>query len=194
MLSLGMSKLLTYLLILISVLNPFTFVTVLYLLSIGFTWFILWIPYQVREWHLPLCHSRLFFCHSRESWNPHYLSSFKEHPLSSSKSFIEDPGQFFISIIKNRFSRSKIQKCTPWMTTGGYLSSESRNLFFFLFYLKRKTFWIPHQVRNDREGVRNNKNGFLIKCNISDRLFAKYYLYWTLTSKRLQALLGKNTK
>jgi len=36
--------------------------------------------------------------------------------------------------------------------------------------------------------------GFLIKCNISDRLFAKPYLYWTLTGKRLQALLGARMK
>jgi len=36
--------------------------------------------------------------------------------------------------------------------------------------------------------------GFRIKCNISDRLFAKPYLYWTLTGKRLQALLGARMK
>jgi len=35
------------------------------------------------------------------------LSSTKAQPLSSSKSFIEDPGQIFISTIKNKFSRGK---------------------------------------------------------------------------------------
>ena len=45
-----MCKLSTSLLILISVLNPFTFITVLYLLSVGFTWFYTLDSASSAEW------------------------------------------------------------------------------------------------------------------------------------------------
>jgi len=83
-------------------------------------------------------------CHPQLDWESSVFFPFPIYYfLSFPNVFIGNPDQFFISIIKNRFSRSKIQKCTPGMTTGEYLSSESRNLFFFLFYLKRNTSWIP---------------------------------------------------
>ena len=66
--------------------------------------------------------------------------------LSSSKSFIEDPDQFFISIIKSRFSRSKIQIHSLKAVKMGVVSECLYREFMFPFWIN---LWIPHQVRND---------------------------------------------
>jgi hypothetical protein len=41
----------------------------------------------------------------------------------------------------------------PVFTSFFVFSDQSRNLFFFIFYLKRNTSWIPAIALNDREGT-----------------------------------------
>ena len=90
------------------------------------------------------------------------LSSSKAQPLSSSKSFIEDPGQIFISTIKNRFSRGKNINTLSQEDRGCHsrnLLSGIHSSFFCLFlsfsawlrihslcYPRKHTHWHPRNL------------------------------------------------